>query len=262
MNMKSEKERSKDSVTPVAALAEVTGRLLALADSRKVKTEEHFKRMRLPVPLVRGELKKPYSFVGTSRESDLRIWDYAWNNSEWYEVMHLAVYFYQGRTITPAECVTIQSWVDRCFCWEHSDGLSKIFADALENDPDAMLPVLQRWNSAASLWKRRQSLVGLIEYASKRKRVLPVELMLPLVENLLNDEEYYVQKGLGWTLRELYTLYPEATFRFMDEHLHAISPTAYSAATAKLDKTARTEFKRRRVEYRKMKGAGRHTGTV
>ena len=56
------------------------------------------------------------------------------------------------------------------------------------------------------------------------------------VEPLLDDVEYYVQKADGWTLREIYNVYPEEMTAFFKTRCLAIQPTAWSAATEKLDK--------------------------
>ena len=198
-----------------AALKEVTQRLLALSKRQRDDECGEFKRMMLRVPLVRAQLKEGYSFLDGSPSSILKIWDHIWKNSEWYEVMSQALHYYQGKDLNKAEFNKIKTWVNRCHCWEHSDDLSKIFADVVEENPDWILPTLEKWNSSASPWKRRQSVVALIEYASKRKSVLPFKQLISFVDNLLGDPEYYVQKGVGWTLREIGNVYPALTLKFL-----------------------------------------------
>jgi len=68
---------------------------------------------------------------------------------------------------------------------------------------------------------------------------------------LLNDDEYYVQKGIGWTLREIYNLYPEPTKNFIHENIQNISSIAYSAATQKLDKETKQQFNKYRKSQRR-----------
>jgi 3-methyladenine DNA glycosylase AlkD len=55
-----------------------------------------------------------------------------------------------------------------------------------------------------------------------------------MVEALLKDPEYYVQKGVGWTLREIYNLHPDATLEFIETNVKSISPAAWQASTEKL----------------------------
>ncbi|MCK5682604.1 DNA alkylation repair protein [bacterium] len=102
-------------------------------------------------------------------------------------------------------------------------------------------------------WKRRQSVVGLIEYFSKRKKVLPFVHLIRVVEPLLDDPEYYFQKGIGWTLREIYNAYPDKTLCYIKKYLLSISPIAYSAATEKIDKRIKQNFNKERKRNRNYK---------
>ena len=138
----------------------------------------------------------------------------------------------------------------RCDCWEHSDDLSKIYAQVVEDNPEWILPTLEKWNRARSPWKRRQSVVALIEYASKRRRVLPFSRLIQFVTPLLDDDDYYVQKGVGWTLREIYNVYPAETLRFIETNLLSLGANAYSAATEKIDKQTKSRLNKIRREHR------------
>jgi 3-methyladenine DNA glycosylase AlkD len=55
------------------------------------------------------------------------------------------------------------------------------------------MPWYRKWNADRNPWKRRQSIVGLLEYAQKRKRVQPYKVLISFIEPLLDDEDYYVQ---------------------------------------------------------------------
>ena len=85
-------------------------------------------------------------------------------------------------------------------------------------------------------------MVSLIEYASRRKRFLSFQELIAFIEPLLDDNEYYVQKGLGWTLREIYNAYPQETARFIQRNVLRIAPLAWSAATQKLGKTDKAKL--------------------
>lgn len=123
----------------------------------------------------------------------------------------------------------------------------------VEENSQWVLPLYKKWNGSDCRWKRRQSVVGLLEYASKRKKVLPFEKLISFVDALLGDEEHYVQKGVGWTLREIYNVYPEETVKYLKKKVLQISPKAYSAATEKLSKAMKEELKEQRRQERKQK---------
>ncbi len=218
-------------------LAEVTERAEGLATrATPARLDQgEIVRLGIRVPDVRRAQKAGYSFSVAPAEEQLGIWDFIWRHSSHYEVMSQALYAYQHRQLKRKEVTIIRQWVERCTCWEHSDDLSKIYATVVEENPGWMVPTLQSWNRSNNAWKRRQSMVSLIEYASKRRRFLPFEQLIAFIEPLLGDEEYYVQKGLGWTLREIHNAYPEETADYLNRRALAISPRAWSAATEKLN---------------------------
>lgn len=235
----------------VLALAEVTERTQSKASGiSEDPSKNNFRRLHMRVPVVRAIVKEKYAFFNLPSGDIVRVWDYIWKNTEWYEVAHQALYYYQHKTINKAEFVKIKTWVNRCDCWEHSDDLSKIYAQVVEDNPDWILPVFETWNRAKSPWKRRQSVVGLIEYASKRQSVLPFQELIKFVDPLLSDEDYYVQKGVGWTLREICNLYPSEALGYMQSNLILLHPIAYSSATEKLDKVTKAELNLKRKQLR------------
>ncbi|MEM7365039.1 MAG: DNA alkylation repair protein [Pseudomonadota bacterium] len=225
-------------------LREVTERITTIAGRTKpYRTDPSgMGRLRtISTPQQRTAGKAGYSFTrdDTPRRDQLVIWDHVWRHAELMEVMHQALYAYQHRVLHRYEIDTLRRWIDRCSCWEHSDDLSKIFADALEPHPEWLLPTLQTWTTSNNPWKRRQSVVALIEYASKRKRFLPWQTLIDQVTPLLADEDYYVQKGVGWTIREIGNAYPEKMERYLDEHLLELSAQAYAGVTKNMEKPVR-----------------------
>ena len=208
-------------------------------------------RIGLRVPIVRKLLKRDLSFLGVERNTIAKYWDNVWNNTPYYEAMSLCLYYYQYRDLNKAEVRMILKWVDRCECWEHSDDLSKLIAHNLEINRTWIEPTLKKWNRSRNPWKRRQSVVGLLEYSSKREVVLEFDELIGFIKPLLKDSDYYVQKGVGWSLREVFNIYPKKTTVFLKDHLDILSSIAYSSATEKLDAKKKVRFNSERKRMRK-----------
>ena len=56
-------------------------------------------------------------------------------------------------------------------------------------------------------------------------------------------DDYYVQKGVGWALRELHTVYPRETLPFIQLHLKNISPIAFTIAIEKMSLKEKEKLK-------------------
>ena len=225
-------------------------RLLCLS-SPKNRIEGDIIRLGIIVPEIKEELKKNISFIGKSKKEILIYWDDVWKRSSYFEGMSSALYYYQNKKLSKFEFLKITTWMDRCFHWIHSDNLSHIFADIVEDHSEWVLPIFKKWSKSKNLWKRRQSVVGLMEYSKKRSQVLPFVDLMNFIIPLLDDKEYYVQKGLGWALREVYNIYPEEILDFFKKNILIISPIAYTAAIEKINPILKKKFNEERRSNRK-----------
>ena len=109
-----------------------------------------------------------------------------------------------------------------------------------------MLEILKKWNTSKNLWERRQSLVSLFYYARTKKEHVSFELTQQLVYPLLTDKEYYVQKAVGWTLRESYNVYPKQTFIFIEENIRNLTPVAFTTCLEKMTEKQKQTLKEKR----------------
>jgi 3-methyladenine DNA glycosylase AlkD len=196
----------------------------------------------ISLPTLRSLLKNGYSFFSKPPNEILEIWDYIWKNAIYMETMGQAIRFYEKKSLNLNELKTILSWVDRCNNWAHSDGLSDIYSLALEENPSFMLPILKKWNKSSCPWKRRQSVVSLLYYSRARKKYLPYETLISFITPLLNDNHYYVQKGVGWTIRETFNIYPIQVKNFLEQNVLLIQPGSWQAATEKLEKPIKAKL--------------------
>ena len=241
------------------SLNEVTESLQDCARSYKVASENYYNSRlphlaRIPVPVQRKLLKTGYSFSSLPHDEQRKIWHYIWNKGAYFEVCSQAIFYFESvkPSLTLDDWKLLRQWPKRLDNWAHSDGMSNLFAHLHEEHPQLLYPVFQNWNVSKDSWERRQSIVSLFYYSSMRKHYkTPYTKGIRLVKNLLDDEAYYVQKGVGWTLRELFNVYPEKTSSFLKTHVAAIHPDAWQAATEKLSPSVKKELKQLRKERRR-----------
>lgn len=199
------------------------------------------------VPKQRKAFTQRHSFSHLHFESQLKIWNFIYLNTADFKTDMFCLYFlekhFKNRDHMLQSWPVIKPWQDKIRRWETSDQISKIYAQLLEYDPALILPTLKKWNTSKNLWHRRQSIVSCLYYASQRQHCLPFDTIINLVKPLLADNTHYVQRGVGWTLKELGKVYPTEQEEFIFDHAAALSPIAYSAGTEKWDKAKRAQVK-------------------
>jgi 3-methyladenine DNA glycosylase AlkD len=191
------------------------------------------------IPLHRRESKRSYTFSALPFSEQLEIWDELWRTADnWLTRLH-AFFFLERHIKTQSELKAmwpvIVRWQDQVDDWGLCDALAKIYTKVLEIMPEDVYARLKKWNIDENPWKRRQSLVSLLYYSRTKKQYPSFNQVEQLVTPLLSDKEYYVQKGLGWTLRELRNVYPQQAVAYLQAHIKQISPIAFTIAIEKLD---------------------------
>jgi 3-methyladenine DNA glycosylase AlkD len=104
------------------------------------------------------------------------------------------------------------SWLDRVSSWADHDALvHDLLAPMVAAEPARSRNVFV-WAKSKNHWRRRAACVALIR--GTRERRFFAEIMR-LSNQLLQDEDDMVQKGLGWLLRETAKADPKRTVPFL-----------------------------------------------
>lgn len=209
----------------------------------------------LTVPMQRSILKTGYTFSALPLKDQLPVWDAIWKNANVYEVLSQCIYFIEknwSKLDVKTVWKVVSSWVKKIDNWAHSDGLSDIYAHLMEKMPEEIYSQYQLWNKSENSWERRQSLVGMLLYSKKRKTLLPATRLLDLVEPLIADKDYFVQKGLGWALREIGNVYPDEAMAFLNKYSTILHPVAFATAVEKVDSGIKNALKLQRKEKRSL----------
>ena len=207
----------------------------------------------LRMPDLHAALKKGFSFSHLESDEIAKIWEQVWSHSDCFEVMTAALlWFYhpKQRLELRRYWPILKKMSGKIDNWAHADGLSGIYAHILEDESKTVLPVLEHWNQSTKPWLRRLSIVSLFYYSSHRQKFLPVKQILTLVKNQLQFDDYYVQKGVGWTLRESHNVYPKETYAFISAHIHILSAHAFSTSIEKMSVSQRQLLKDKRRQVR------------
>jgi len=219
-------------------------------ESNLTKLQEihtHIAAIRGDVPTHRRESKRGYSFSTLPFPAQLAIWDQLWRTEDNFWPRLHAYFFLERHIKNEAELKemwpVIVHWQDQVDDWGLCDALAKIYTKILVVLPKEVYAQLKQWNTDENLWKRRQSLVSLLYYSRTKKQHPTFNQVRELVVPLLPDKEYYVQKGVGWTLRELHTVYPTETLAWLKQDIKLLSSIAFTIAIEKMDAAIVCEIK-------------------
>jgi len=91
------------------------------------------------------------------------------------------------------EIITTNSW------WDSVDGIaSNSIGKYFKQFPDMIPEVIGSWRNDSDMWLNRTCLI----YQLKYKGLLDFELLKSLILQYITINEFFIQKAIGWSLRQ------------------------------------------------------------
>lgn len=97
---------------------------------------------------------------------------------------------------------------------------------------EKLLDQVEGWTKHHNFWMRRAALIFTLPYAKPRQNP---ERMLGWASGYARDPEWFIQKAIGWWLRDLGQHNPKRVIEFLNQHWPKLKTVARKEATRKLD---------------------------
>lgn len=178
----------------------------------KAYMKDHFEFIGLPSP-ERKELQKEYFKAFDA----LNHWDVTyelWNQPE-REFQYIALDYLKKLSIKKyqrddfrmlEELITTKSW------WDTVDGIaSNNVGKYFQAYPKMRDDVVRKWRKSENIWLKRTTLLFQLKYGEKTD----FELMKDLILEFNPINEFFIQKAIGWALRQYSKTNPEAVKAFV-----------------------------------------------
>jgi 3-methyladenine DNA glycosylase AlkD len=161
--------------------------------------------------VARLALREMQGWTAAQREKALEeLW-----KSGWIEEASVAIVMARrfARGYGEREFRIFEKWIDRyVHNWANCDGVASwLLAAAIGNEP-GLICELARWTRSRNRWKRRASIVALLQEAKKGRHTAA---LLEIANLLIEDTDDMVQKGVGWVLKEAYPKRPKEVMAFL-----------------------------------------------
>ena len=190
----------------------------------------------LRIPVIRAILKNNLHVFKEDLQTQFEVFEKNWFEAESFDQKHLSLFWLESLDDEDLlkYAKPLLKWSSIIDNWAHSDSLCGTYSRIFDANPKLHLQTYQKWNRHKNPWLRRISMISLMYYARLRTNHPSFKQAKDFVGPHLNAEEYYVQKAVGWTLREMYNVYPKETLKFLDQNIKNISSIAWVAASEKL----------------------------
>ena len=132
-----------------------------------------------------------------------------------YELRKLAVNILAARIVEFDVCdvILIERLLRKSFTWALIDDMSiNVVAPMLSDIPDAS-QIRRKWSLDDDFWVRRTAMLSLLP--SLRRETTGWDEFVGYADAMLHEEEFFIQKAIGWVLREVSKHSPELVYEWM-----------------------------------------------
>ena len=116
--------------------------------------------------------------------------------------------------------------------WDLTDGIAVNLVGSLLLKNRSLQTILDTWMYDQDLWIRRTSLLAHL----KHKKQTDTSNLERTILTLTVDKQFFLQKAIGWSLREYSKTNPSWVLTFLDEHSDKLSNLALREGTKFLNK--------------------------
>ena len=104
--------------------------------------------------------------------------------------------------------------------WDYVDDIaSHRLGGLLRRYPQRMRSRMRAWSRARNLWKRRSAILCQLRF----KGQTDLDLLYSCIEPSMTSAEFFLQKAIGWALREHAWTDPDEVIRYVTKHRGALS---------------------------------------
>lgn len=196
-----------------------------IADSNKASQMEKYMRGRfkfygIQTPdrrLAEKEILKLAKQEKSIRWDELdQIWDDDHREMQYFVCDFLLKF---KKKLTYEDLAHVKKYVTSKQWWDTIDSLMKVYGQVGLTD-HRVDQLMLKWSQDPDFWLRRVA----IEHQLLRKDKMKVALLEQILLNNLNDNEFFVNKAIGWALRDYSKTNPAWVKNFIEENQADLNP--------------------------------------
>ncbi len=144
------------------------------------------------------------------------------------EFQYLAVEYLtrQKAKLTDSDIPNLRKLIITKSWWDTVDGLDILVGDIALRYP-TVSQILLTWSMDENIWLRRAA----IDYQLGRREKTDTLLLEKIICNNLGQKEFFINKAIGWSLREYSKTNPAWVREFIDRHREALSALSIREAS-------------------------------
>ncbi|WP_155972904.1 DNA alkylation repair protein [Streptococcus ruminantium] len=212
-------------------IAELEEQLLTVADFHQVqpmraymKNNFDFLGVRTPDRRkVTRELFKKSKSQGIDWDFVEACWDKPYREFQYVAIDYLVI---KKKDLALKDLPRLKKLAQTKSWWDSIDGLDKLVGKIVLNHPEAKTVILD-WSVDDDFWLRRLA----IDHQLLEKENTDTELLEQILVNNLNQTEFFINKAIGWSLRDYSKTNPDWVRMFINKYRNQMASLSIREAS-------------------------------
>ena len=183
----------------------------AVAMKAYMKNKFEFLGVKTP---ARRKLAKTFFKQQTDSVIDWNFINEAWKNP-YRELQYTALDYLEIRKklLTPSDLPRLKKLAQTKSWWDTIDFLDRLVGSIIARFPETK-EIILAWSRDEDIWLRRLA----IDHQLLRKEETDTELLEKILVNNLGQTEFFINKAIGWALRDYSKTNPDWVRDFIERH--------------------------------------------
>ena len=183
------------------------------AGAMKAYMKNKFEFLGVKTP-ARRKLAKTFFKQGTDFVLDWNFINEAWNNP-YRELQYTALDYLEIRKklLTPSDLPRLKKLAQTKSWWDTIDFLDRLVGSIIARFPETK-EIIVAWSCDEDIWLRRLA----IDHQLLRKEETDTKLLEKILVNNLGQTEFFINKAIGWALRDYSKTNPDWVRDFIERH--------------------------------------------
>ncbi|KJQ58729.1 DNA alkylation repair protein [Streptococcus gordonii] len=183
----------------------------AVAMKAYMKNKFEFLGVKTP---ARRKLVKAFFKQQIDSVIDWNFINEAWNNP-YRELQYVALDYLEIRKklLTPSDLPDLKKLAQTKSWWDTVDFLDRLVGSIIARFPETKATILS-WSCDEDIWLRRLA----IDHQLLRKEETDIELLEKILVNNFGQTEFFINKAIGWALRDYSKTNPNWVKDFIERH--------------------------------------------
>lgn len=178
--------------------------------------KNHFPFLGIKSPLRKELLKEHFAEYALPEPEQLfeEVWKLYNLPEREYQYAAIALIEKMKKQLTPDDFPVLQLLIETRSWWDSVDSIAPHFVGQLvKMDRTFGDKVMLKWSQSDNMWINRSAILHQLKF----KQQTDVELLFTIIKQHTDSKEFFIQKAIGWVLREYAKTNPDIVKEFVAE---------------------------------------------